>query len=70
MSWTFYGLLKRQIPLAATESLAAETLVLALPAVALVGWGISQSDGVPASATPWHGSAASPSPASSPRSRS
>jgi len=52
LSWTFYGLLKRQVPLPAVESLAAETLVLALPALALVAWGATRSTGVPTSATP------------------
>lgn len=55
VSWTFYGLCKRQIPLGAMESLAAETLVLAVPAVALIGWGVGRDDGVPALATPWQG---------------
>jgi chloramphenicol-sensitive protein RarD len=51
VSWTFYGLLKRQIPLSALESLTAETFVLALPAVALVAWGATRSDGVPSGAS-------------------
>lgn len=53
VSWTFYGLCKRRIPLGAMESLAAETLVLAVPAVALIGWGAGRADGVPSLATPW-----------------
>lgn len=52
-SWTFYGLLKRQVPLAAIESLAGETLVLLVPAVALVAWGAGRAEGVPNSATAW-----------------
>lgn len=55
VSWTFYGLCKRRIPLGALESLTAETLVLAIPAVALIGWGLGRSDGVPSLATPWQG---------------
>lgn len=55
VSWTFYGLCKRHIPLGAMESFAAETLVLAIPAVALIAWGAGRDDGVPALATPWLG---------------
>ncbi len=36
VSWSVYGLLKRQIPLTAIESLAGETFVLFVPAVAVV----------------------------------
>jgi len=36
VSWSLYGLLKRQIPLTAIESLAGETFVLLVPAVAVV----------------------------------
>jgi chloramphenicol-sensitive protein RarD len=35
-SWAFYGLLKRRIPMGAFEGLTGETLVLLLPAVAVV----------------------------------
>jgi chloramphenicol-sensitive protein RarD len=55
VSWTFYGLCKRRVPLGSMESLAAETLVLAVPAVALIAWGMGRSDGVPSLATPSHG---------------
>lgn len=54
-SWSGYGLLKRQVPLSPLESLTAETLVLIPPALVLVGWGLTRSDGVVASATPWQG---------------
>ena len=50
-SWTFYGLLKRRVPLAAVESLAGETLVLLVPAIGLVVWGTGQPGGVPSTAT-------------------
>jgi chloramphenicol-sensitive protein RarD len=52
VSWTFYGLCKRRVPLGSMESLAAETLVLAVPAIALIAWGSGRDDGVPALATP------------------
>jgi chloramphenicol-sensitive protein RarD len=55
VSWTFYGLCKRRVPLGAMESLAAETLVLTVPALALIGWGLGRSDGVPSLATPGQG---------------
>jgi chloramphenicol-sensitive protein RarD len=35
-SWAFYGLLKRRIPMGAFEGLTGETLLLLLPAVAIV----------------------------------
>ncbi len=54
-SWTFYGLLKRQVPLPAIESFAGETLVLLVPAIGLVAWGANQADGVPSTATTWQG---------------
>lgn len=50
-SWTLYGLAKRRVPLTAIESLAGETFVLLAPAVAIVLWGASRSDGVPATAS-------------------
>jgi chloramphenicol-sensitive protein RarD len=37
-TWSVYGLLKRQVPLSPLESLASETIVLIVPALALVGW--------------------------------
>jgi len=39
-SWAVYGLLKKQVPLRPVESLTAETSVLALPALAIVGWSL------------------------------
>lgn len=36
ISWAVYGVLKRQVPLSAVESLAGETFVLALPALVVV----------------------------------
>lgn len=51
VTWTVYGLAKRKVPLTAIESLAGETFVLVGPAVAVVLWGASQPDGVPATAT-------------------
>jgi chloramphenicol-sensitive protein RarD len=51
ISWTLYGLVKRQLPLNAVESLTGETLVLAVPAVAVVAWGAGRSDGVPSTAS-------------------
>lgn len=53
-TWSLYGLLKKQVPLAPYESLAAETLVLALPAIGLVIWGAGQADGVPQTADALH----------------
>jgi len=37
-SWCLYGLLKRQVPLAPVESLMSETVVLVIPALALVAF--------------------------------
>lgn len=45
-TWSVYGLLKKQVPLHPFESLAAETSTLALPAVAVIAWGASQTDSV------------------------
>ena len=53
-TWSVYGLLKKQVPLQPYESLAAETLVLAVPALGLVAWGAMQTDGVPGTADAWH----------------
>ncbi|MGH9132503.1 MAG: EamA family transporter RarD [Ilumatobacteraceae bacterium] len=50
-SWTTYGLTKRRVPLTAIESLAGETFVLVVPATAIVLWGASRTDGVPATAS-------------------
>ena len=35
-SWAFYGLLKRRVPMGVYEGLTGETIVLLLPAVAVV----------------------------------
>ncbi len=51
VTWTVYGLAKRKFPLTAIESLAGETFVLVGPAVAVVLWGASRPDGVPATAS-------------------
>jgi chloramphenicol-sensitive protein RarD len=53
-TWSVYGLLKKQVPLQPYESLAAETLVLLVPAVALVVWGAGQAQGVPGTADAFH----------------
>jgi len=54
-TWSLYGLTKRRVPLDAVDSLAGETLVLALPAVVLVAVvGSSASSNLPdATATEW-----------------
>jgi len=43
-SWATYGLLKKQVPLRPLESLTAETLVLASPAVLLVAWSLTRDE--------------------------
>jgi len=50
VSWSLYGLLKRQIPLTAIESLAGETFVLLVPAVAVVVLLAGGSGSVPSAA--------------------
>ena len=50
VSWSFYGLLKRQVPLAAAESLAAETFVLLLPALVVAGFMAGRGGSIPRSA--------------------
>jgi chloramphenicol-sensitive protein RarD len=54
-SWSWYGLTKRRVPLGPIESLTSELLVLALPAVALVGAGFLRTGGIPdqASGAEW-----------------
>lgn len=49
-TWSFYGLLKRQVPLPPVESLFAETFVLVIPALALIGWHVRYPNDVFASA--------------------
>ena len=46
VTWSIYGLLKRQIPLTPLESLASETIVLIVPAMALVLWHLRYEDSV------------------------
>ena len=46
VTWSIYGLLKRQIPLTPLESLASETIVLIIPAMALVLWHLRYEDSV------------------------
>jgi chloramphenicol-sensitive protein RarD len=46
VTWSIYGLLKRQIPLTPLESLASETIVLIAPALALVLWHVRYEDSV------------------------
>lgn len=53
-SWTTYGYLKRQIPLSPTEGLAIETMVMAVPALALIGWHLQYADNVPRTADAFH----------------
>ena len=55
LSWVTYSIMKKSTPLTAFESLTAETLVLALPALALVVWGSTRSSSIvhTASAGDW-----------------
>jgi chloramphenicol-sensitive protein RarD len=50
-TWSVYGLTKRRVPLEAAQSLAAETLVLIIPAIIIVAAGWWRDDGVPHVAT-------------------
>lgn len=50
-TWSWYGLIKRGVRLEPTDSLTAELLLVALPAVAIAGSGFFRSGGVPAEAT-------------------
>lgn len=50
-SWSAYTLTKKRVPLEAAESLAAETLVLVIPAVVVVASGWWRTNGVPQVAT-------------------
>jgi chloramphenicol-sensitive protein RarD len=45
-SWSTYGYLKRTVPLSPIESLTAETMVLVVPAIALVVWHLQYSTNV------------------------
>ena len=51
-SWSIYGLTTRRVPLGAVDSLAGETFVLFVPAVAAVVWFSTNADGVAATADP------------------
>lgn len=51
VSWSLYGLLKRQIPLTAIESLAGETFVLLVPALVAAAVLSRAADSIPATAT-------------------
>ncbi len=51
-SWSFYGLTTRRVPLGAVDSLAGETFVLFVPAVAAVVWFSTNADSVAATADP------------------
>jgi chloramphenicol-sensitive protein RarD len=50
-TWSVYGLLKRQVPLNAIESLSGETFVLFVPAVIVVVVMAQQRDSIPATAS-------------------
>jgi chloramphenicol-sensitive protein RarD len=54
-SWSFYAYLKKQVPLQPLESLTAEVLVLAIPAIAflLVTWNNAESVSNTANLTEW-----------------
>ncbi len=49
-TWSVYGLLKRQIPLGAIESLAGETFLLTLPALVYAVVAATAADSIPATA--------------------
>lgn len=51
-TWSVYGLLKRQVPLSPLESLASETVVLIVPALALVVWHLQYDTSVLRSGSP------------------
>jgi chloramphenicol-sensitive protein RarD len=53
-SWALYGLLKRQVPLQPLESLMSETILLVIPAIALVIWFSRYDNSVVQSADFWH----------------
>ena len=53
-SWALYGLMKRQVPLPPLESLMSETMLLVIPALALIVWFSRYDDSVIASADAWH----------------
>jgi chloramphenicol-sensitive protein RarD len=49
VSWTFYGLCKRHIPLGGVDSFAAESFVLVVPAIVAVAALASRGDSIPRS---------------------
>lgn len=49
VSWTFYGLCKRRVPLSGVDSFAAETFVLIVPAVVAITVLAGRSDSIPQS---------------------
>jgi chloramphenicol-sensitive protein RarD len=51
VSWSLYGLLKRQVPLSGVESLAGETFLLAIPAAIVVIALAGRADSIPSTAT-------------------
>jgi chloramphenicol-sensitive protein RarD len=53
VSWSLYGLLKRQVPLSGVQSLGGETFVLVLPAIAVIVLRAPAADSVASSATTW-----------------
>ena len=53
-SWALYGLLKRQVPLQPLESLMSETILLVIPAIALIIWFSRYDNSVAQSADFWH----------------
>lgn len=52
-SWIVYGYLKKQVPLAPTESMASESFLLAIPAVILAWSAAGDPASVPNTATAW-----------------
>jgi chloramphenicol-sensitive protein RarD len=50
VSWTIYGYLKKHVPLAPTESMAAESFFLLLPAIVLAIAMAGRADSIPSSA--------------------
>lgn len=55
VTWSWYGLTKRRVPLGPIESLTAEVAVLGLPAIALAASGFFRDGGIPdqASGADW-----------------
>lgn len=50
VSWSLYGAMKRQVPLTAVDSLAAETFIMVVPAVVLSAALAARTDSIPRSA--------------------